>query len=161
MVSNLVLVPEQPFDLHGEHGVLSYIRRRLRDRGHCVVVVAEGAGQEHLEQTGARDESGNIRLGDIGIFLRDTIKQKLRDEDLTLKYIDPSYIIRAAPANSADSIFCGRLAEDAVHAAMAGKTGMMIGTWLNQLTHVPLTATITRSPGASSSQRWQVDFIWR
>jgi 6-phosphofructokinase 1 len=137
---NLVLVPELPFALNGEHGVLALIRRRLRNRGHCVVVVAEGAGQEHLPDTGKRDASGNKKLGDIGVFLRDTISRELHDVDLTLKYIDPSYIIRAAPANSADAIFCGRLAEDAVHAAMAGKTGTMIGSWLNQVTHVPLAA---------------------
>jgi 6-phosphofructokinase 1 len=140
---NLVLVPELPFDLKGERGILTNIRQRIRDRGHCVIVVAEGAGQEHLPATGEQDASGNIKLGDIGVFLRDTIRQELSDMDLTLKYIDPSYIIRAAPANSADAIFCGRLAEDAVHAAMAGKTGVMLGTWLNKLTHVPLSAVIT------------------
>lgn len=137
---NLALVPELPFDLDGPKGVLEFLRQRLRRRGHAVVVVAEGAGQRHLEARGGRDASGNRKLGDIGVFLRDTIKHELRDEEITIKYIDPSYIIRAAPANAADSIFCGQLAEDAVHAAMAGKTGLVVGLWLGIFTHVPLTA---------------------
>jgi len=140
---NLALVPELPFDIGGEHGVLAYVRERLRSRGHCVVVVAEGAGQEHVRTDGGTDASGNVHLGDIGLVLKHAINAELAGEGLSLKYIDPSYIIRAAPANSADAIFCGRLAEDAVHAAMAGKTGLMVGTWLNYLTHVPLAAVVT------------------
>ncbi len=136
---NLVLIPELPFDISGERGVLEYIRWRLARRGHCVIVVAEGAGQGYVS-TGKHDPSGNIKLGDIGLFLRDTITRELADEDLTLKYIDPSYLIRAAPANAADAVFCGRLAQEAVHAAMAGKTGMLVGTWLNRFTHVPFSA---------------------
>jgi 6-phosphofructokinase 1 len=137
---NLVLVPELPFDLSGERGILELLRWRLRNRGHAVVVAAEGAGQRHLERTGDRDASGNVKLGDIGVFLRDTFKRELKDEGINLKYIDPSYIIRAAPANAPDSIFCGQLAEDAVHAAMAGRTGMVVGLWLARFTHVPLSA---------------------
>jgi len=153
---NLVLVPEQEFELHGENGVLSYIRRRLERRHHCVVVVAEGAGQEYLAKTGEKDASGNVKLGDIGIFLRDVIRDELSDIGLSLKYIDPSYIIRAAPANSADAIFCGRLAEDAVHAAMAGKTGMMISSWLNRVTHVPLqSVTKGRNKISLDSSFWR------
>jgi 6-phosphofructokinase 1 len=138
---NLALVPELPFDLEGEKGILEYIRWRLRKRGHCVVVAAEGAGQDHLKVAEERDASGNVKLGDIGVFLKDRIKRELKpDLGLSLKYIDPSYIIRAAPANAADAVFCGQLAEEAVHAGMAGKTGMVVGLWLNRFTHVPLTA---------------------
>ncbi len=140
---NLVLVPEQPFSIQGEKGILSFLRQRVRDRGHAVVVVAEGAGQSHLPQNGDRDASGNIKLAGIGLFLRDTLKQGLKSEGVSLKYIDPSYIIRAAPANAGASIFCGRLAEEAVHAAMSGKTGMAVGLWHNLFTHVPLSAINT------------------
>ena len=138
--ANLVLIPELPFDLHGDHGVLAYIRWRIRHRRRCVIVVAEGAGQRHLVCSGDQDPSGNRRLEDIGLFLKDTITRELHDDGITLKYIDPSYIVRAAPANAADSIFCGQLAQDAAHAAMAGKTGMVVGLWLNRFTHVPLRA---------------------
>jgi 6-phosphofructokinase 1 len=140
---NLVLVPEMQFDLDGEGGILDYIRWRLRTRDHCVVVTAEGAGQRHLEATGEKDASGNVKLSDIGVYLRDVIKRELKKDGISLKYIDPSYIIRAAPANAADALFCGQLAEEAVHAAMAGKTGMVVGLWLNRFTHVPLSA-VTR-----------------
>lgn len=137
---NAVLVPELAFDLEGEHGLLEFIRWRLRERNHCVVVVAEGAGQSYLERRMEKDASGNAKLGDIGLFLRDTIKRELKKDGISLKYIDPSYIIRATPANAADAVFCGQLAEEAAHAGMAGKTGMVVGLWLNRFTHVPLTA---------------------
>lgn len=137
---NLVLVPEQRFDLQGERGVLSWLERRLGDRGHAVIVVAEGAGQEHLGCSGERDASGNLRLMDIGPCLVEAIKThfKSRSMETNVKYIDPSYIIRAAPANSKDAIFCGSLATSAVHAAMAGKTGLVVGLWHERFTHVPL-----------------------
>ena len=135
---NLVLVPELPFDLHGDKGILAFLRERIQRRDHAVVVVAEGAGQRHLDATEQQDASGNTQLGDIGVHLRGVFKKEL--EGINLKYIDPSYIIRAAPAIAADAIFCGQLSEEAVHAAMAGKTGMVVGLWLGRFTHVPLQA---------------------
>ena len=139
---NLVLVPEQRFDLEGDRGVLAFLQKRLKDRGHAVVVVAEGAGQDIFEASGDRDASGNVKLQNIGPYISDRIKAHFKGLgwDINLKYIDPSYIIRAAPANSKDAIFCGNLAEHAAHAAMAGKTGMVVGLWHDQFTHVPLTA---------------------
>ena len=137
---NLVLVPELPFDLQGQRGILQFLRDRLSRRDHALVVVAEGAGQRHLQATGERDAAGNIKLADIGLFLKGVFQKELAELGINLKYIDPSYIIRAAPANAADAIFCGQLAEEAVHAAMAGKTGMVVGLWLGRFTHVPLSA---------------------
>lgn len=138
--ANLVLVPEVPFDLHGERGILAYLRWRLRNRGHALVVVAEGAGQEHLLATDESDASGNVKLADIGLFLADLFRRELRAEGANVKYVDPSYIVRAAPAHAGDAIFCGQLAEAAVHAPMAGKTGLVVGLWLNRFTYLPLSA---------------------
>jgi len=153
---NLVLVPELDFDLQGDKGVLQFIRWRLQERGHCVVVVAEGAGQHLLQPTAEKDASGNVKLGDIGMFLRDTIKRELRGDGISLKYIDPSYIIRATPANAADAVFCGQLSEEAVHAGMVGRTGMVVGLWLNHFTHVPLSAaTSGRKTISLDSALWR------
>ena len=118
---NFVLIPEVPFDFEGENGLFANIARRLERRNHAVVVVAEGAGQDHLERSGAKDASGNVKLTDIGLFLKDAIGAyfKQTEIDINLKYIDPSYIIRSAPANASDSIYCQRLGGNAVHAAMA------------------------------------------
>ncbi|MBI2519263.1 MAG: ATP-dependent 6-phosphofructokinase [Bdellovibrio sp.] len=154
--ANLVLVPEIPFDIHGPHGLLQYVRERLHANGHVLIVVAEGAGQEHLPKMQARDASGNLKLADIGVFIRDELIRELGDEGISLKYIDPSYIVRAAPANAGDSIFCGQLAEEAVHAAMAGKTGMVVGLWLGRFTYVPLTAvTVGRQVISPDSTFWR------
>lgn len=143
---NLVLIPEQRFELEGEKGVLTYLEKRLERRAHAVIVVAEGAGQDLFASSDERDASGNVRLHDIGPFLCDRIKKhfKQKEKPINVKYIDPSYIIRAAPANSKDAIFCNNLAEHAAHAALAGKTGLVVGLWYEHFTHVPLSA-VTRN----------------
>jgi 6-phosphofructokinase 1 len=110
-------------------------------------VVAEGAGQKFFKNVDERrDASGNIRLNDIGPFLKDAIQDyfALKHMPLNLKYIDPSYMIRSLPANANDSVFCGFLGRDAVHAGMAGKTKLVIGHWNNHFVHVPMEATAGR-----------------
>lgn len=138
--ANICLVPEVPFGLEGEGGLLDVLEKRVRARRHAVIVAAEGAGQYFFDQREPkRDASGNVKLGDIGLFLKERITAHFagRGFPLTLKYIDPSYLIRTAPANPADQLHCARLAQNAVHAALAGKTGIMIGYWHGQMTHVP------------------------
>jgi 6-phosphofructokinase 1 len=144
-IANLVLVPELPFDLVGENGLFAYLERRFAARKSTVIVVAEGAGQRHLEQAAGTDASGNVKLGDIGLFLKAAITERFKGKiALTLKYIDPSYIIRSAPADSADAIFCGYLSQNAVHAGMTGRTGMAVGRAHNRFTHIPLGRLVER-----------------
>jgi 6-phosphofructokinase 1 len=139
---NFVLIPEVSFDLHGEKGFLSALEQRLKRSGHCVILVAEGAGQELLRKENEimdKDASGNIRLLDIGYFLKTQIEEyfKKRDMEINLKYIDPSYTIRSVPANASDSIYCGALGQYAVHAGMAGKTSMLVGLVKDEYVHIP------------------------
>ena len=136
---NFCLVPEVPFQTDGPQGLFPAIKQRLQNSGHAVIVVAEGCGQEHFQNT-ATDASGNSKLGDIGLWLKSEISSYLQGSQFTLKYIDPSYIIRSSPASANDRLFCSRLAQNAVHAAMAGKTNMLIGYWHGQMTFVPLRA---------------------
>ena len=140
---NFCLIPEVPFKLDT---FFSAIRQRLEDRRHCVIVVAEGAGQDLLEKTGKRDPSGNLRFKDIGLFLRDEIKSYFKKEGLkiTLKYIDPSYTIRSRPANPHDSVFCLLLGHCAVHAGMTGRTNMLVGYWNGEFTHVPIPLAVSK-----------------
>ena len=139
---NFCLIPEVPFTLDG---FLSALKQRLEQRGHAVIVVAEGAGQELFEATGERDASGNIKYGDIGILLRDRIKEhfKRTGMEINLKYIDPSYMIRSQQANPHDSAFCLLLGHNAVHAGMAGRTGMVVGFWNHEFTHVPIPLAVS------------------
>jgi 6-phosphofructokinase 1 len=143
---NYVLVPEVPFDLEGESGLLADLKRRLATRNHAVIVAAEGAGQEHLPESKMTDPSGNKKLGDIGAFLRDTITTYFKREgvEINLKYIDPSYIIRSTRANPNDAIYCTRLGTNASHAAMAGKTGMIISLIHDHYVHVPIKLAVSR-----------------
>ena len=146
-VVNFVLVPEMPFELEGENGLLKALERRLQQKRHAVIVVAEGAGQHLFAQAGSKqDASGNIKHEDIGVLLKERITRHFREmgEELTLKYIDPSYIIRSAPANASDSIFCNRLAYQAVHGAMAGKTRFVVGLVHNRLVYLPIAAVTGR-----------------
>ncbi|MBL7179248.1 MAG: ATP-dependent 6-phosphofructokinase [Pseudomonadota bacterium] len=142
--ANFVLIPEVDFDLEGPKGFLVALEKRLKLRGHAVIVVAEGTGQKFFEDHAvARDESGNIRLKDIGFFLKDTITSYFmsKNTEVSLKYIDPSYTIRSLPANASDAVFCSFLGRDAVHAGMAGKTELLIGRWNNHFVHLPMSAS--------------------
>jgi 6-phosphofructokinase 1 len=140
-----VLIPEVPFALDGPDGFLEHLRRRVVDIGHAMVVVAEGAGQEYLEhEPRERDASGNQRLHDFGAYLRGRITEHFAkaETEANLKYIDLSYAIRSVPANPYDSVYCIRLAHAAVHAAMAGRTGMVVGRWRGRFVHVPMSLAI-------------------
>jgi 6-phosphofructokinase 1 len=151
---NFCLVPEVPFKLEG---LFKALEERLAQQGYAVIVAAEGAGQDLLAETGERDASGNIRYGDIGLFLRDRIKAHFSQigRQVEMKYIDPSYTIRSLPANARDAAFCLLLGQSAVHAGMAGKTNMVVGNWNHQGTHVPISLAV--------SQRKKLDpegWIW-
>ncbi|WP_226363440.1 ATP-dependent 6-phosphofructokinase [Pseudonocardia abyssalis] len=144
--ADVVLIPEVPFGLDGEGGLLAHLRRRVLERGHAVVVVAEGAGQELLGHEGDVDASGNAKLGDIGPYLRRRIGDHFSDAGIetSIRYIDPSYAIRSVPANPYDSVYCVRLAQAAVHAAMSGRTEMVVGRYRRRFVHVPMAAAVSR-----------------
>ncbi len=151
---NFCLVPEVSFGLET---FLKALGERLERRGHAVVVAAEGAGQDLMERTGEKDASGNIRFGDIGLFLREQIRAFFGRLGMAvnLRYIDPSYTIRSQPANARDSAYCVLLGHNAVHAAMAGRTEMAVSFWRNDFTHVPIPMAV--------SQRKKIDpdgFLW-
>jgi 6-phosphofructokinase 1 len=144
---NFVLVPEMgKFDMTGERGFLNVLKKRIELKHHALIVVAEGTGQ-HLfaEQSIEKDASGNIKLKDIGILLKEKIANYFKDQKIfvSIKYIDPSYIVRSAPATANDSKFCSQLAQNAVHGAMAGKTGFVVGIWSDYFTYLPISATIS------------------
>jgi 6-phosphofructokinase 1 len=138
---NFVLIPEVDFDLDGPKGLLNVLERRLAERKHAVIVAAEGAGQKFFDaQQTERDASGNIKLKDIGVYLKQVINSHFdaKGIEISIKYIDPSYMIRSLPANANDRVFCNFLGRAAVHAGMAGKTNMLVGHWNNHFVHVPL-----------------------
>jgi len=137
---NFVLIPEDAFELHGPQDFLQALHDRLQRRGHAVIVVAEGAGQDLLAASSETDASGNPMLRDICGLLRREIDTyfKALNMDYTLKYIDPSYIIRSIPANANDRVYCGFLGQNAVHAAMAGKTGLVVSMLHGHYVHLPL-----------------------
>ena len=133
-------------------GLLAYLRARVAERGSAVVVVAEGAGQDLLvgpERTagaGGRDASGNAKLQDIGPFLRRRFEADFAHAGIetSIRYIDPSYAIRSVPANPYDSVYCVRLAQAAVHAAMSGRTEMVVGRYRRRFVHIPMAAAVSR-----------------
>ena len=138
---DFALIPEVPFQLDGPGGLLERLRYHLAHRKQAVIVVAEGAGQDLLQRDPlATDASGNRRMGDVGQYLKERITEffHARRIEINLKYIDPSYIIRSVPASPQDNVYCSRLAQHAVHAAMAGKTNMLVGRWHCTYIHLPL-----------------------
>jgi 6-phosphofructokinase 1 len=156
---NFCLIPELPFDLDGDHGFLAALLRRVCARRHAVIAVAEGAGQDWLPTSNdARDASGNALLQDIGPYLCQRIREAFdrASTELTLRYFDPSYSIRSRPANSEDGVLCDRLARHAVHAAMSGATGMVVGFLHGQFIHVPIgLLSSTRKCVQLNGELWQ------
>lgn len=141
--ANYCLIPEDDFDLEGEGSFLEHLEKRILHRHHALIVVAEGVGQKFFQESQKTDKSGNRRLNDIGLFLKEKIGAYLKRKKIshTIKYIDPSYTIRSCPPNANDSIYCTSLAQMAVHAGMAGKTGMVVGYLNRKFIHVPMHLT--------------------
>jgi 6-phosphofructokinase 1 len=154
---NFCLVPEVPFDLYGPNGFLAHLKERLQRKQHAVVVVAEGAGQQLLDEAAGFDKSGNKKLGDIGTFMRDAIHEQFTAEkmEINVKYFDPGYNIRARRANANDSMYCLRLGSNAVHAAMAGMTNMIVGMHNDRLVHLPIPLIGERKVIDPQSWFWQ------
>jgi len=156
---NFVLIPEVPFDLEGEKGFLNALDKRLHKSGHCLILVAEGAGQNIIRKDHdvmEKDASGNIKLLDIGSFLKMYIEEyfKKKGMEVNLKYIDPSYTIRSVPANASDSIYCGALGQYAVHAGMAGKTSMLVGLIKDEYVHLPFRTVSSGSKVNPEGNIW-------
>jgi 6-phosphofructokinase 1 len=159
---NFALVPEVPFTLDGPDGFLARLEKRLAAREHAVIVVAEGAGQDLLldHQEGV-DASGNRKLGDIGTFLKQRINEYFAQRKLpvSVKYFDPSYHIRSCPANTGDSLLCEQLARKATHAALAGKTDLLIGVWHNRFVHVPLVMSAGQKRKLHPESDWWINVL--
>ncbi|ABS05737.1 ATP-dependent 6-phosphofructokinase [Kineococcus radiotolerans] len=143
--ADFVLIPEVPFTLAGPGGFLEKLREKVASQGHALVVAAEGAGQELFDDDGLKDASGNKKLQDVGRLLRQAITDDFaaHDLELNMRYIDPSYVIRSVPANPYDSVYCIRLAHAAVHAAMAGRTNMVVGRWRRRFVHIPIALAVS------------------
>ena len=156
--ANYVLIPEAPFRLEGDGGLFEDLRQRLKQRNHAVIVVAEGAGQSLLAKEKGNDASGNMILADIGLYLKQQLSKYFDDIGfpINLKYIDPGYIIRSSTAIPTDSLYCSRLGSNAVHAAMTGKTAVLLSLLNNQLVHVPMAlASQTRNYVDTEGSLWR------
>ncbi|KAJ7546455.1 hypothetical protein O6H91_08G041000 [Diphasiastrum complanatum] len=148
---------EVPFEMDGKNGVLQFMKRRLQKNGNCVVVVAEGAGQSLLEGTGGFDASGNPILGDFGKWFYTQVKSHFKEIDLQadVKYIDPTYMIRARPCNSSDHIYCSVLGQNAVHGAFAGYTNFTVGLVNNHYCLLPIPEAIKQTQSVDpNSNMW-------
>lgn len=154
---NFTLIPEVPFTMDGPNGFLQHLKRRLLARRHAVVVIAEGAGQDLVDGAHEVDKSGNLKLKDSGRELRRRIQEFFAKENIPVdvKYFDPSYIVRSRPANKDDALLCDQFARCAVHAAMAGRTDMLIGLWYNMFVHVSIPmATAHKRRVNPTSEVW-------
>jgi len=145
------LIPESPFYLEGPGGLFDYMDKRLKENGHFVIVIAEGAGQELLSEClsamDQQDASGNKVLQDVGLWISQKIKDhftKHKKMEISLKYIDPTYMIRAIPSNASDNVYCTLLAHSAIHGAMAGYTGFTVGPINGRHAYIPFDRVTER-----------------
>lgn len=143
-----VLIPEVPIILEGPDGILPFLEKRVAEKKYAVVVVAEGAGEEILGPSSGRDKSGNKMLQPIGEFIKTKIQEHFQDKGLecTVRYIDPSYMVRSVPANALDSVYCTELAQNAVHGAMCGYTGFSVGQVNSHGVYIPIPLLVATSP---------------
>ena len=151
---NFALIPEVSFRLES---FLDALKQRMLNKSHAVIAVAEGAGQDLLKaDTTARDASGNVKLKDIGPFLRDKIEAFFKAEGIpvVIRYFDPSYQVRSRPADCEDALLCDLFARHAVHAAMAGKTGVVIGFLHERFIHVPIELLATHTKRLDPGSGW-------
>jgi 6-phosphofructokinase 1 len=154
---NFALIPELPLKLEGEHGFLEAVKARMRRSSHAVIALAEGVGQDLLPDDGdQRDASGNVKLKDIGRFLRTQIEVSCKAAGIpvAVRYFDPSYQVRSRPANCEDAVLCDLFARNAVHAAMAGKTGLVIGFLHERFIHVPIELLAGRIKRLDPTRAW-------
>ncbi len=159
-VVNFCLIPEVNFDLEGDTGLLAALERRFGSgKDHCVIVVAEGAGQNLIKDgPQLRDASGNLLKKDIGEFLKTRITSYFAQKgtDVSVKYFDPSYTIRSIPATGSDAVRCYLLARNAVHAALAGRTNCVVGNHRDSYALVPISlATIERQKIDLEGDLWK------
>ena len=158
-VVNFCLVPEVDFEIDGPCGLLSALDRRFASgKDHAVIVVAEGAGQKFFSGAKETDASGNVLKKDIGKYLKQRISDHFKSKGMehSVKYFDPSYMIRSVPAKGTDAIRCYMLARNAVHAAMAGRTDCVVGNIGEFYTLVPTAlATIDRQKLSLSGDLWR------
>lgn len=155
---NYVLIPEVPFDLDGPNGLFAHLEKRLVERNHAVILVAEGAGQNLMPKENGTDASGNKKMSDIGVFLKERIAAYFKDKkmEINMKYIDPGYMIRSAPATPNDALYCARLGSNAVHAAMCGRTKVLIGRVHRHFVHLPIELAVgKRNHVAPESSLWR------
>lgn len=141
------LIPENPFELDGPNGLYEQVYQRIKEQGHCVIVVAEGAEDglinenEKFTKNVRKDGSGNIKLDDVGEALKDRLNKVMKEKyqlGINLKYIDPTYAIRSIRANAADTVMCAKLAQNSVHGAMAGYTAFSTGIVRNAVSYIPI-----------------------
>ncbi|KAH0865836.1 hypothetical protein HID58_083047 [Brassica napus] len=131
---------EVPFNIHGPNGVLKHLKYLIETKGSAVICVAEGAGQNLLEKTNAKDASGNTILGDFGVHIQQETKKYFKEVSMPVdvKYIDPTYMIRAVRANASDGILCTVLGQNAVHGAFAGYSGITVGIINTHYAYLPI-----------------------
>jgi 6-phosphofructokinase 1 len=160
-MQDLCLIPEVTFYLHGPGGLFEYVHNRLRENGHMVIVVAEGAGQELIAESmgsanNLNDASGNRLLLDVGLWLSQNLKEHFANElkePLVLKYIDPTYMIRAIPSNASDNVYCTLLAHSAIHGAMAGYCGFTVGPVNVRHCYIPIPMAVATSRNVNLADR--------
>ena len=139
------LIPEIPFDIEYDHGVLHYIKECLHKKDKILIVVSEGAGQHYI------NDPVNKNLNDFGIWLCEVVRSNV--PNVCIKYIDPTYTIRAITPNASDSIYCTILAQSAVHGAFCGYTNFIVGPVNGKHAYIPLQMAIHETNTVSEDDR--------
>eukprot|EP00668_Euglena_longa_P014128 GGOE01018102.1.p1 GENE.GGOE01018102.1~~GGOE01018102.1.p1 ORF type:complete len:494 (+),score=144.75 GGOE01018102.1:38-1483(+) len=143
-VVDACLIPEVPFEIKGNGGLLPWLDGHLATKHCAVIVICEAAGQQHLPCLG-KDPTGHNIYEDTGKWLKKAIETHWQEtgQEGKVFLIDPSYMLRSVPANTGDNMFCIQLAQAAVHTAYSGYSGVTVGRYHDLYGVMPIEMVVS------------------
>ena len=132
--ANVILIPEQPFDI-GQ--VCGWVEHRFQTRYEPIVVVSEGAFPKRGAEVANLevDEFGHARLGGVGQLLADEIEKRTGKEARTIVL---GHGQRGGTPTAFDRVLATRFGVHAIRAAADGAFGAMVALRGTDIVQVPI-----------------------
>ena len=134
--ANVVLIPEQPFDIEK---VCAHVEERFKSQYSPIIVVSEGAmpvdGGDMTLVSGEKDAFGHVRLGGIGDRLAKEIEDRTGKES---RAVVLGHVQRGGTPTAFDRWLATRFGLHAIAAVSEGDFGTMMALRGTDIVRVPL-----------------------